>query len=228
MKNSIPTSVIIRTRNEERWIGHSIQSIIDNISEPEIIVIDNNSSDETLSIVKSFAKNPNLDLTDKMRYTNINIFNIDDYTPGKSLNLGIKKSNNQNCIIISAHCVISKINLDKHFGDLKKYVSIFGNQIPIWNGKKITKRYIWSHFINKKIVNMYSELENRYFFHNAISIFEKSFLESHPFDEFLQSKEDRYWANDMIQNHNKKILYDPDIEVYHHYTKNGNTWKGLG
>ena len=28
-KNSQNTSVIIRTRNEERWIGHTIQSCLD-------------------------------------------------------------------------------------------------------------------------------------------------------------------------------------------------------
>ena len=25
-----------------------------------------------------------------------------------------------------------------------------------------------------------------------------------------------------------KILYDPEMEVNHHYTDNGNTWKGIG
>ena len=30
-------SVVIRTRNEERWIGHVIQSVIDHLDKPEII-----------------------------------------------------------------------------------------------------------------------------------------------------------------------------------------------
>ena len=38
-----------------------------------------------------------------------------------------------------------------------------GNQIPVWYGKKITKRYLWSHFSNKKTKNMFSPLEKRYF-----------------------------------------------------------------
>ena len=36
-------SVIIRAKNEERWIGHTIQSILDFITYPEIILIDNKS-----------------------------------------------------------------------------------------------------------------------------------------------------------------------------------------
>ena len=39
-------SVIIRCRNEEQWIGHSIQSVIDNFDNPEIVIIDNNSTDD--------------------------------------------------------------------------------------------------------------------------------------------------------------------------------------
>ena len=34
-------SVVIRTRNEERWIGHVIQSVIDHLDKPEIIIVDN-------------------------------------------------------------------------------------------------------------------------------------------------------------------------------------------
>ena len=51
-KNKI--SVIIRTRNEERWIGHVIQSVIDSLDKPEIIIVDNKSNDKTLEIVKHF------------------------------------------------------------------------------------------------------------------------------------------------------------------------------
>ena len=73
---------------------------------------------------------------------------------------------------------------------------------------------------------MYSDLEQRYFHHNAAAFYEKNFLIDNPFDENLQSKEDRYWAQSVITN-NDKILYDPSLEVLHHYTSNGNTWKGL-
>ena len=49
-------SVIIRCRNEEQWIGHSIQSVIDHFDNPEIIVVDNNSTDESMNIVHMFKK----------------------------------------------------------------------------------------------------------------------------------------------------------------------------
>ena len=73
MQNKI--SVIIRLRNEERWIGYSIQSIINKLDKPEIIIINNNSTDKSLEIVKRFVENPK-NKNSKSNYTEIKIFNI--------------------------------------------------------------------------------------------------------------------------------------------------------
>jgi len=224
--NKNKLSVVIRSKNEENWIGHCIQSILDHLYKPEIIVVDNNSDDETLSIVQSFKEDPMLK-NNNNKYTNIKIYSTNKYSPGKSINIGVKKSSNQNILVISAHCILKKINLDKHIKDLKKYKCIFGNQIPVWKGKKISKRYIWSHFVNKEVVNMYSQMENRHFMHNALAIYNRNFLLKNKFNENLTSKEDRYWV-DMIIKKKFKYLYDPAFEVEHQYTPNGNTWKGIG
>ena len=220
-------SVVIRTHNEERWIGHAIQSVLDYLEKPEIIIVDNGSTDKTIDIVKSFIQDPALETEAKFNYTKIKIKYIDNYSPGKALNVGVKHSSNKYVLIISAHCVLNKINIKNHIAQLKKYVCVFGNQIPIWNGKKITKRYLWSNFINKKVENMFSKLENRYFFHNAACIFKKTSVKKIPFDESLSGKEDRYWANKIIKM-NLKYLYDPEFSVEHHYTSTGATWMGLG
>lgn len=219
-------SVIIRNRNEEAWIGHCIQSIIENFEDPEIIIIDNNSKDKSLEIAKTFKKNKNFKDKKNNNYAEIKIFNINDYTPGKSLNYGVSKCKNKNIMIISAHCVINKINIDDVIKNLKKYKAIFGKQDPVMRGKKISKRYIWSHFVNEKIENMFSNQENRFFFHNAASIFKKSTLKKIPFDEELSGKEDRFWIKEIVKS-KFKYLYDPGFSVYHHYTSNGATWKGL-
>ena len=220
-------TVVIRVKNEERWIGHSIQSVLDNLYKPEIIIVNNNSTDQSLEIVKRFSEDRNLKDNSTRNYTKIKIINLDSYTPGKSINLGIKESSNKYILVLSAHCVLRKIDINNLVSDIDRYASVFGNQIPIWDGKKIIKRYLWSHFVNTKVINMYSDSEERYFLHNAASFFQRDFLLENPFDEELQSKEDRYWAIDVI-NKGFKILYDPSFEVEHHYTPNGATWKGLG
>ena len=224
INNKNPLSVIIRSKNEERWIGHTIQSVIDTFSNVEIILIDNGSTDDTLFIVKNFIEDPNFEIK-KGSYADIKIFNLKDYTPGKSINYGVTKCKNDIIMILSAHCVIQKFD-KKIFDRLEKFKCLFGKQVPIWNGKKISKRYIWSHFIDDEKVNIFSELENRYFFHNAASMFNKSLLLKYPFNENLTGKEDRYWINKYVKNNND-FLYTPFFEVHHHYTLNGNTWKGL-
>ncbi len=88
---------------------------------------------------------------------------------------------------MSAHCILKNIDYQKHVEDLKIYKGIFGKQNPVWNGKRITKRYLWSHFVNVSKKNMFSKLENRYFFHNAISLFKKKTLQKYPFHKKLKT-----------------------------------------
>ena len=218
-------SVVIRTRNEERWVGYAIQSTLDFLNKPEIIIVDNQSTDKTIEIVKFFSENPNLN-NETNNYSKIKILNIKNYSPGRALNMGVKHSSKKHIMILSAHCILKKFNEKSIIKNLYKNVCVFGNQIPIWNGKKITKRYIWSHFSNKSTTNMYSDLEKRYFLHNALAIYRKSILKKFPFDENLTSKEDRYWANKMVK---KKLnfFYDSDLVAEHQYTLHGNTWKGI-
>lgn len=220
-------SVIIRCKNEERWIGHTIQSVIDFIPNNEIIVVDNSSEDDSLDIVKSFRKDPDLN-SNSEHYTDVNIVNISSYTPGSALNLGIKNAKYENIVIISSHCVIKKFDINEIILNLEKYIGVFGNQMPIYRGKRINKRYLWKHFTDSLVENMYSDMEERHFFHNAASVFTKESLLKYPFNENIVGKEDRYWANHVIEL-GAHTLYDPsNFEVDHHYTSNGNTWKGVG
>ncbi len=220
-------SVIIRCKNEERWIGHTIQSVIDFIPVNEIIIVDNSSEDDSLDIVKSFRKDPDLNGNSEY-YTDINIVNISSYTPGYALNLGIQSAKYENIVIISSHCVIKKFDISEIVLNLAKYIGIFGNQIPLYRGKRINKRYLWKHFTDSPVENMYSDMEERHFFHNGASVFTKESLLKYAFNENIVGKEDRYWANHVIKL-GENTLYDPiNLEVDHHYTSNGNTWKGVG
>ena len=208
-------SVIIRNRNEERYIGYAIQSVLDNFKDPEIIVVDNNSIDNSLGIVRSF------------NFSDITIYNMESYTPGKSLNFGVTKCTNDYILVLSAHSQIMNCNFDKIKMCLDDYCVVGGKQIPIWNGKKITPRYVWSNFIDKDDVNYFSKSEDRYFLHNAFAFYKRDILIKHPFDEKLVGKEDRYWINDRIKE-GMKSYYDSDTICHHHYTDNGATWKGIG
>jgi len=226
MVNKQEITVIIRCKNEEEHIGHSIQSVLDNIDKPQIVVVDNNSTDDSMLIVNSFKESPLLE-NDSQLYTDIDVVTIDNYTPGAALNLGIEHAKGKYVLVLSAHCVLDKIDLKQHKKDLKEHAVVYGNQIPVWRGKKIHKRYMWANFGDKKKVNYFTEFEDRYFLHNALAMYKTSTLKSNHFDPFLSSKEDRYWVNKIIEK-GETSLYDPTMEAFHHYTTNGATWKGIG
>ena len=118
-------TVIIRNKNEARWIGHAIQSVIDLVIKPEIVVVDNNSSDESLNIVRNFMQDPMLEQNDSRNYTDIKIIDIEDYTPGKSINLGVNNSSRDYILILSAHCVLRQIDLKQLEHKVKNYYGIF-------------------------------------------------------------------------------------------------------
>lgn len=209
-------SIILRNRNENEYIGFALQSICDHIPDAEVIVIDNNSSDDSLDVVTLF--NTRLD---------ISVVSIDNYTPGRSLNKAVEMCINDTILVMSAHSQITKMDLGYVQQQLKTHCAVFGNQTPIYRGKRINKRYIWSHFVDSEVVNMQSTIEDRPFLHNAFCFYNRRDLIETPFDDELSTKEDRYWAIDILSKR-KSYLYTPQIEVNHYYTGNGATWKGLG
>ncbi len=219
-------SFVVRSRDEEMWIGHAIQSIIDTCGPAtEIIIVDNESTDDTLEIVNLFAK----------RFHNIKIFTIPrgEYTPGKSLNFGISKVSDSSEVvgILSSHCQIKDIDLDliKKYLSSKKCSAVMGKQIPVFRGKKIRMRYIWSNFnIDKPVTNPVENIEiDRHFFHNAFSFVKKEDVKNFPFDEDLSGKEDRYWANKIVDS-GREFILDPSLTCLHHWTDKGATWSGIG
>lgn len=204
-------SVIIRNRNEHEFIGFAIQSVIDHIPNAQIIIANNNSTDSSLDVVNMFD-------------FDISIINIDNYTPGKSLNTAVALCKHDIILILSAHAQITNLDIDLIEFRLKSNAAVFGNQIPVFKGKRIKKHDIWSHFINVDCINMFSHLENRPFLHNAFCFYNKKDLIETPFDESLFGKEDRWWAFDILKK-KKQYMYTPQIEVKHFYTTNGATWK---
>ena len=216
-QEDLMVSIIIRNRNEGEHIGFAIQSCLDHFDKPEIIIVDNNSTDDSLQVVNLFKDR-----------TNIKVITINDYTPGKSINLGVKHSTNDIVLVLSAHSQITKINKDWIEKDLNNHVAVFGNQSPIYKGKKISKRYIWSHFTKIRHQNLYSKIEDRYFLHNAFCFYKREFLIENPMPEQYPGKEDRFWAKDMIDK-GHTYLYDGLHQTCNHfYTSNGATWKGIG
>ena len=134
-KSSKKVSIIIRTKNEERWIEQCLKKIFDqNYDNFEVILVDNNSKDKTLKKAKKFP---------------VKIVKISKFLPGKAINLGIKKSKGELIVCLSAHCIpINNDWLKRIVHALKdpKVAGVYGRQKPLSYSSDFDKRDLFNLF----------------------------------------------------------------------------------
>ena len=140
----------------------------------EIILVDNNSTDKTV---------------EKAHLAEIKkIFLIKKFLPGKALNLGIKNSQGEYIVCLSAHCIPTNKNwlknLIKNFELEKNVAGVYGRQEPMEFSRDADKRDLFLVFgLDRKVQIRDS------FFHNANSIIKKK--GKIKFDEKITNIEDR-------------------------------------
>jgi rhamnosyltransferase len=204
-------SIIIRTKNEEDWISHCLENVFNqDYKDFEVILVDNNSSDNTLK--------------DAKRYPLSKVINVDSFFPGDALNRGIRLSVGDFIVCLSAHCVPKNTswlgNLLANFNDNPKVAGVYGRQLPVSYTDPIDKRDLLITFGRDKRIQ-----KKDYFFHNANSMLRRDIWEKFPFDSKATNIEDRIWGKTVTEN-NLHIIYEPSAEVYHHHgLHQGNTKK---
>ena len=196
-------SIIIRTKNEERWIKSCLKAILKQKVDKkiEIILVDNMSQDSTVS--KALEVIPN-----------IKLITIKNYKPGKALNEGIKVSKGDFIVCLSAHCPPVDENwlknLLRNFNN-KNIGGVYGRQIPTSFTSDHDKRDLFLTFgLDKKI-----QIKDS-FFHNANSMIPREVLKKFPFNDEVKNIEDRLWGQEIIKA-GYKIIYEPESVVYHYH-----------
>ena len=112
--NNTEVSVIIPAFNCENTILDTLDSVINQtIKNIEIILINNNSTDKTLDIVKTIHDN------------RIKIYNCKKQHPSAARNLGIKKSSANIIALLDADDIWFKNKLEKSLDALKKYDFVY-------------------------------------------------------------------------------------------------------
>jgi len=112
-------SVIICTRNEEKYISRCIESLLLNSypsSLVQILVFDGNSTDSTRKIVEKYT----------IKYNNIQIFDNPKLTTPHGFNLGIKKANGDIIAILSAHSEVASDWIEKNVYALRRHPEVCG------------------------------------------------------------------------------------------------------
>lgn len=193
-------SIILRSCNEERWIGACLDAVFkQDYKNFEVILVDNESTDQT---VKKAQKYP------------VKIVSIDEFLPGKAINLGILKSKGDFIVCLSAHCIPVKdtwiSNLLKNFNDTN-VAGVYGRQEPMAFTSDTDKRDLLTVFgLDRKI-----QIKDS-FFHNANSMIRRDIWEKLPFDEKTNNIEDRLWAKEVLKM-GYRIIYEPEASVFHYH-----------
>ena len=197
-------SIIVRTKNESFWIAKCLHEITNqNYKNYEIIVVDNSSSDKTISIIKKNFKKIKI-----IKYKSKQFF------PGRALNLGISKSKGKLIAMISGHCIPKNKfwikNLVKNF-KFKSVAGVYGKQEPLDISKPDDVRDLIYLFGKDRKIQSKDP-----FFHNANSMIRKDLWKKNKFDENTKHIEDRLWAQKQIQK-KMKLIYEPSASVFHYH-----------
>ncbi len=191
-------SIIIRAKNEERWIYPCLRGVFSQTYRNiEVVIVDNGSTDQTLKRAQEFP---------------VRIIHIDDFLPGKAINDGIRVSKGQIVVCLSGHCIpVNSLWLDNLVRDLSDHgvAGVYGRQEPLSYSSDFDKRDLITVFgLDKKV-----QIKDS-FFHNANSAFRREVWERFPFDEQVTNIEDRVWGQHVISA-GMKIVYEPEASVYH-------------
>lgn len=195
-------SIVIRTKNEERWISSCLQAVFDqSYSNFEVILVDNESTDRTLEKAARFPVRQ--------------VVSVSRFLPGVALNAGIRVSSGDYIVCLSGHCIPTSQRwleiLVRTLEESDAYAGVYGRQEPMAFSTPADKRDLLLVFgLDRRVQQRDS------FFHNANSILRRNLWEQTPFDEVVTNIEDRIWGQQMLdQGH--RLAYEPEASVYHHH-----------
>ncbi|MCL4459209.1 MAG: glycosyltransferase [Chloroflexi bacterium] len=196
------TSIVIRSKNEESYIGQTLGAIFEQDEQDfEVIIVDSGSRDKTLEIASSYP---------------VKIIRIREtiFTYGRALNIGIRNSTGDFIVSLSAHALPTDGQWLRHllaaFADLT-VAGVYGRHVPRANA---TKLEVWGMHWGGTIDGQRRRQTRDFRFSNANGAIRRQIWEFIPFDESLSGGEDFVWAK-QVQDLGYAIVYEPAAAVYH-------------
>ncbi|UYN92598.1 MAG: glycosyltransferase family 2 protein [Anaerolineales bacterium] len=203
-KKTPRVSIIIRALNEEKHLGRLLSAIQrQSLPDPEVILVDSGSTDRTLAIARQY------------KATIVHI-KPQDFTFGRSLNLGIRKASGDVMVLASAHVFPENDDWLKHL------VAPFTDpQVAMTYGKQRgtdESQFSESQHFRKWFPETSALAQPHGFANNANSAVRKSVWQTMPFDEELTGLEDLAWAS-WAHAEGYTIAYVAEAGVYHVHTE---------
>ena len=195
-------SIVIRTLNEGRHLPALFQTIgLQGYSNGEIetIVVDSGSTDGTLELAKAAG-------------AKIVHIRKEDFSFGRSLNIGCDAANGDVLVFVSGHCIPVEENW------IARLVAPLGQQGIVYSyGRQLgtdKTRFSECQIFAKYFPPESGIPQEGFFCNNANSALLKRIWQDNRFDEELTGLEDMYLAKRLVEQ-NHKIAYAADAAVYH-------------
>ncbi|WP_323753758.1 glycosyltransferase [Marinobacter sp.] len=197
-ERSIPRiSVIVPAKNEEKYIGDCIRSLKCQSypsSQIEIIVVDNNSTDQTALIAEDMG---------------VRVIHTEAERIGQVRNAGVEDSKGDFLFFIDADCVASPSWIAKCLDLLSKHnkVGAIGGEALVRNqASKIEKFWVVSDAAKKTTM--------KYLNGSSMAFTREVFFKVGGFKEDINAGEDSFFAN-SLRELGLKIVHDSSADVIH-------------
>jgi glycosyltransferase involved in cell wall biosynthesis len=196
-------SIVIRAKNEARFIGEALEAIShqDFDGGLEVVVVDSGSTDGTIEIVKSFP-------------TTLLQIPAESFTYGRSLNIGIQAARGTHIVSLSAHTLpigtTWLTDLLEPFAD-EKVCGVYGRQLPRQNASRLETFGMWYTGITstRRRVQRSNPM-----FSNANGAIRRDLWEAEQFDEDVAGAEDLAWVRLMLRR-GYHVVFEPSACAYH-------------
>lgn len=196
-------SIVIRTLNEEKYLEELLEAIScqkSTLFEIETVIVDSGSTDKTLEIADRY----------KCRITHIS---KEEFTFGRSLNLGSNFADGDILVYVSGHCIpVNDCWVDELCKPIVDGVSsyVYGGQV----GRDTTKFSEIQLF--KKYFPAFSKVPQKGFFiNNANAAISRNAWKIYKFNEEITGLEDMELAKRLCDHEYGKIAYIAEAKVYH-------------
>lgn len=200
-------SVVIRTLNEARHLGALLEGVKNQIypgGQIEVVVVDSGSTDGTIEIAEKHGAN---------------LVHIakEDFSFGRSLNVGCAAANGEALLFVSGHCIPVSHDWIEHL------IRPLGRDEIVYSyGRQVGNER--SRFSEKQIFAKYFPEASRipqegFFTNNANSALLKRVWDNHPFDEHLTGLEDMHLAKRLVHQ-GYRCAYVAEAPVFHLHSEN--------
>lgn len=204
-------SVVIRTLNEAVHLNDLLTGIAGQVTEGlphEVVIVDSGSTDGTLEIAESHG-------------CVIRHISREEFSFGRSLNIGCDAASGDMLVITSGHCVPA----DEHWLQNLCQPLVEGRAVYTYGRQRggPNSQYSECRIFNKYYPDNPAFAQNGFFCNNANAAVLQSAWAKHRFDEDLTGLEDMELAQHLVRN-GGKVEYVPDAGVYHYHNE---TWKQI-